>query len=100
MMIISLPLYIWILQKRLNETLKRDNMTGMTDTEIRDNLIELHVYYADLDYAHVEETPKYEFQDIISNVGGQLGMWIGVSALSIAEVIELFIIVFNFLINK
>lgn len=41
-----------------------------------------------------------QFQDIVSNIGGQLGMWIGVSALSIAEVIELFIIVVNFLIDK
>jgi hypothetical protein len=36
----------------------------------------------------------------MSNVGGQLGIWVGVSALSIAEFIELIYIVVSFLINK
>ncbi|KAK3710378.1 hypothetical protein QZH41_012304, partial [Actinostola sp. cb2023] len=66
-----------------------------------DNLLELHIYYADLDYVLVQEIFKFQFQDLISNIGGQMGMWIGLSVLTIGEMLELIcILAHNFIERK
>ena len=36
------------------------------------------------------ETATLELVDVISNVGGQTGLWIGISFLSLMEIIEMF----------
>lgn len=37
---------------------------------LKNNLISLSVYYNELTYTLVEESPKFEITDLISNIGG------------------------------
>ncbi len=39
----------------------------------------------------VSEEKKYELNDLIANVGGMLGLFLGFSLLSLAEIMEIFI---------
>ena len=50
----------------------------------------VRIYFDDLSYTLVSESPKTELVDMIANVGGLLGLFMGMSLLSFVEVIELF----------
>ena len=78
---------------KYNEYLKSVNIST-------DNLIHLNVYYDNLEYISIEQVAKMSFSDLISNIGGNLGLFIGISFLSFAEIIEILIEVLIFLINK
>jgi hypothetical protein len=49
------------------------------------------IFYESLSYTLIDQIPKMNVIDFISNIGGNLGLFIGVSFLSFAEIIELFI---------
>ncbi len=53
------------------------------------NLVYMHIYFDSQGYKYVSESPKMEFIDLISNIGGNLGLFIGISFLSFFEIIEL-----------
>ena len=38
--------------------------------------------------------------DFVSDIGGQLGIWIGFSVLTVAEFLELFALLFQIVIDK
>ncbi|XP_046578813.1 amiloride-sensitive sodium channel subunit gamma-like [Haliotis rubra] len=60
------------------------------DENSRDNLLSINVYFSELSLQTIEEEPAYEFASLLSDFGGQLGLWMGISVLSICEVLELF----------
>jgi hypothetical protein len=49
------------------------------------------VFYESLQYTVIDQIEKMDIFDLISNIGGNLGLFIGISFLSFAELIELFI---------
>ena len=56
-----------------------------------DNLVAFNIFYPSLDYTVIDQIPKMDLFDFISNLGGNFGLFIGISFLSFAEFIELFI---------
>jgi len=56
-----------------------------------DNLVVFNIFYPTLDYTVIDQIPKIDLFDFISNLGGNFGLFIGISFLSFAEFIELFI---------
>ena len=56
-----------------------------------DDYVAFGVYFDSLDYTLIDQIPKMNKLDLISNIGGNLDLFIGVSFLSFAEIIELFI---------
>jgi hypothetical protein len=66
-----------------------------TDAELMDfvknGFLKLIVNYENLRYTSVDEDPVMNFEKLTSELGGQLGLFIGVSILSFAEGIELII---------
>ena len=53
-----------------------------------DNKFHLRVYYEDLKYTHISQQAKTEFVGLISNIGGSLGLFVGVSFISFLEMFE------------
>ncbi|ESO09375.1 hypothetical protein HELRODRAFT_168356 [Helobdella robusta] len=49
----------------------------------------LFIYFETLSHLIVEESPSYEFHQLLSDIGGVLGLYIGFSLLTIVEFIEL-----------
>ena len=47
------------------------------------------VFYKNLNYVLITEKPNMELADLISNIGGILGVFLGVSFLSFIEIIEI-----------
>ncbi|XP_068739704.1 amiloride-sensitive sodium channel subunit alpha-like [Montipora capricornis] len=53
------------------------------------NFLKLKVYYGALNYEVIDEELAYPFSNFVSDIGGVMGMWIGISALTCVEVLEL-----------
>ncbi|XP_033109434.1 amiloride-sensitive sodium channel subunit alpha-like [Anneissia japonica] len=55
---------------------------------LRENLLLLDIYYANLNYDFIQESAVYSRSDLASGLGGTVGLWIGVSVLTVFEAIE------------
>ncbi|XP_068220935.1 amiloride-sensitive sodium channel subunit beta-like [Palaemon carinicauda] len=55
------------------------------------HLLTLNMYLDSPYYEVIQETPAYTFDTLISNIGGSLGLFIGVSIISIVELFEFII---------
>ena len=58
----------------------------------------IKVYYDDLYYTVVEESPSFTPDALLGLIGGQVGLFIGVSVMTVFEVVEFWIVVFTELI--
>jgi hypothetical protein len=61
-----------------------------TYEQVNKYFLNLEVYYKDLRYTYLSDEPKTEFFDFISNIGGILGVFLGISFLSFIEIVEIF----------
>jgi hypothetical protein len=72
-----------------------------TYEEVNKHLTVLYVYFNDLKYTFISEEPKTELFNVISNIGGILGLFLGISFLSFVELFEiLFEIFITLILNK
>ncbi|KAK6175316.1 hypothetical protein SNE40_013804 [Patella caerulea] len=67
---------------------------------IRQNLLRLNVYLEDLSVVEFRQMPAYGLADLFADIGGTLGLWMGISVLTIMELIELIIRLFLLLFNS
>ena len=56
---------------------------------IKKNFHRLNVYFMKSTIEKHEQMPKFGFTDLFSNVGGVLGLWVGVSFIKIFEILVL-----------
>nr|XP_034322243.1 acid-sensing ion channel 4-like isoform X1 [Crassostrea gigas] len=59
---------------------------------IRETYLELAIYFESLGVLKVEQKPEYSFEDIIGLLGGQMGLFLGASLLTLTELIEVILL--------
>ncbi|XP_021347848.1 degenerin unc-8-like [Mizuhopecten yessoensis] len=69
----------------------RDN--NKTTPSLSENVMLVHVYYSSLTVQSFNEEVAYTEENFVSDIGGQLGLWIGMSVLTLAEIVELGILI-------
>ena len=62
----------------------------ITYEEVKNSIVKVNIYFDGLRYTEIEETPSVTLFNLISNIGGTLGLFIGISLLSFIEIIEIF----------
>jgi hypothetical protein len=80
------PLYMNELMKNPKITSKYPVNYSITLDELEKSLIAFNVYYKDLKYTKISQTAKANIEDLVSDLGGLLGLFIGVSFMSIMEI--------------
>ena len=73
---------------------------NITDQQIKKSLVSVNFYYDDLRYTQMSQSELMTFDDLLSNVGGTLGLFIGISILSFAEIFELIFQIIFILFEK
>ena len=68
--------------------------------EVRKYFFSIYIYYEDLKYTIITQQPRSETFNLISNIGGTLGLFIGISFLSFIEILELIFEVFAILFSN
>lgn len=66
----------------------------------RKNVLKVQVFYEELNVETITEERSYELADFASDIGGQLGLWIGFSVLTIAEFLEFFALLCFLVVKK
>ncbi|XP_052254566.1 degenerin mec-10-like [Dreissena polymorpha] len=67
---------------------------------LSNNFLRLNIYFEDLNFEMIKEYPEIEWQQFLSDVGGAIGLWIGLSMLSLCEVAQLLVELCNFAVSK
>ncbi|KAI0236559.1 Amiloride-sensitive sodium channel subunit alpha [Lamellibrachia satsuma] len=75
--------YLWDTIKRLNEREK--------SVFLSNNVLDVEVYFESFNYEEVRTEPSYTVSDLLADIGGQGGLWLGVSVVACCELIELLI---------
>ena len=69
-------------------------------TDVLSDFSRLNVYVEDEEVTKTIETPAMIMSQLLSEIGGQLGIWIGVSIITFAEMIELVVVLVSTLREK
>lgn len=59
------------------------------DSDTDDDFTKIQIYFQDLIYTYIDQQKAYESMNLISDLGGQLGLWLGLSAITIGELCSL-----------
>eukprot|EP00057_Strongylocentrotus_purpuratus_P010543 XP_011665017.1 PREDICTED: acid-sensing ion channel 4-like [Strongylocentrotus purpuratus] len=54
----------------------------------RRNMAKVEIFYDEFNYEHIRQEPAYMIADLLSDIGGQLGLWVGLSIITIFEFLE------------
>ena len=58
------------------------------------NVVSMNIFYESLSYEYSDEVAQIDIVALLANIGGNLGLFLGVSLLSICELIEILIEIF------
>ncbi|GFN84460.1 FMRFamide-gated na+ channel [Plakobranchus ocellatus] len=67
---------------------------------IRQNMLRLNIYLEDLSVVEYRQLPAYGLADLFADIGGTMGLWMGISVLTIMELCELIIRLLGLLFNS
>ena len=73
----------------LSKYWNRKLIENITAEELHNYLVAFNVYYEALEYTIISEVPNLMIIDLVSNIGGLMGLFVGISFLSFGEVIEM-----------
>ncbi len=68
---------------------RKYNLVNMSDEEVGKRVLSLYVFYEDLKFTQITQIAKTTSTDLVSKVGGTLGLFLGLSLLSFIEIFEL-----------
>ena len=77
--------------KVISEKIFRLNVTNRTLSldEQKNSIVKLNIYYDSLSYTVLTETASLDIITLMSNIGGTLGLFLGVSLLTFVEFVEI-----------
>ena len=62
--------------------------TKITPDMAKNSIVRVNIYYEALSYTLSVESPKIDIAAFLANIGGTISLFLGVSVLSIFEVVE------------
>ena len=94
-----LETYPFLKSKVLNDKFNNNSDENNKYQILRKSLARVEIFYDELKQTVISENVKMELSDMVSNIGGVLGLFLGLSFLSLFELVEIilniFIIVFK-----
>ncbi|PFX34956.1 degenerin mec-4-like isoform X2 [Stylophora pistillata] len=97
---ISTSLAVWPSVFFQDELIKRGKFDWLDFGSLRRNVLKIQIFFEELNVEMIKEQKSYGIADFASDIGGQLGLWIGFSVLTIAEFIEFIMLLFAHLAQK
>ena len=84
-----------------NSTLIRSKLGDeATYQDVKESVVRIEIFNEDLTETVVNENAKTAIRDLVSSIGGLLGLFLGISFLSFVEFIDLFIEIFIILLSN
>ena len=76
-----------------------EKFSNWTVGDIYNNLLKVEVYFDDFSVEEIAHRPAYTWNDFFSDLGGQVGLWIGASVYSCLEICTLFVNLVSYFIQ-
>lgn len=61
---------------------------NVTDSYVYDNFLKLNIFFEALNYESISQIPAYDFASLLGDIGGNMGLFIGASILTVIEVFD------------
>ncbi|CAM4861079.1 unnamed protein product [Rotaria socialis] len=87
----------------MGQSLVQSNTSACSNNRkvsLLDNIVAVEVSASPVATEILAESPMYTWVDVISSIGGQTGLWIGVSLISFVEIAELLFLLFCHCMEK
>ncbi len=81
---------------KCEENCENEDREKIVQKGIMRHIARINVHIADGNVIKTSEAPDYELIRLVSDIGGQLGLWIGISVMTLFEVLQLIADVFRF----
>ena len=78
----------------------RFNNISPTYGQLKQSLASVNINYNQLGYTQIKEIQKVTILDLVTNIGSALGLFVGVSFLSLFEIVELLIRLVSFMFHR
>ena len=69
-------------------TLQRSINTYNTEEDFKKNMVFLNAFFPVLQYTKIQQIEAFTFVGLVSNLGGQLGLFLGASLLTMGEILD------------
>ncbi|XP_065070775.1 acid-sensing ion channel 4-A-like [Rhopilema esculentum] len=76
------------------------NKSEVTDEFIRNNFLKIDVYFGELSFQKITEVEEFTTVKLISDIGGQMGIWVGASVFSVVELLFLLWQSIKYFVNR
>jgi hypothetical protein len=76
---------------RKNIIIENSIPANISNEDLANSIVLVNVFYNEMGYTEISELPIYSFISLVSNLGGQLGLFLGMSFLTFFELIEVLI---------
>ena len=63
------------------------NLTSIN--ELKQSLYKIYIYFENLEYTEISQQPQYTIWNLISNIGGLFGLFLGLSLLSFVDLFQI-----------
>jgi len=78
----------------------KDKVPNLDYDTVKERVLAVNIYYSQNSYTKISESPKTSKVDLLSNMGGTLGLYIGISFLSFIEIVEMILEIIFISLNK
>lgn len=73
---------------------------NVTFDDLKRRVLSVNLFYSTFDYSEISELESTKIVDLLSSMGGTLGLFIGVSILSFVEIVELIFVISRKIISN
>ncbi|GFY37544.1 hypothetical protein TNIN_140161 [Trichonephila inaurata madagascariensis] len=78
----------------------KESVTGYLNQQPINTRTDISIVFESGTFASYEKQPKYNIIEVMSNIGGFLGMWMGVSMIAILNLFEILLTIIFYSIKK
>ena len=73
------------------ESLAKKFGRNFTNENVHANLLNIFIFFKDLQYTDISQIPKTTWVDLLSSIGGSLGLFLGLSLISVLQILDMII---------
>ena len=76
-----------VLHQYAKQILRANISDNNAEKSLRNRLFELHIYFEEMSNEVITELPEWTLTKLLSDIGGQMGIWLGASVFSVIELL-------------
>ena len=81
--------YAYSMLKDASLLARFENKTNLDYETLKENILAVNVYFEALESTMIDEGKQMELVDLIASIGGTMGLFLGISVLSLFEIVEI-----------